>query len=124
MESKKGDFTFQLSDEAPISHVSINEFGDRITSKQHLIDSISKPVIQLYGCSNTFGFSLNDEQTQSYFLQNMLLNYEVQNKGVPAYSLGQMYLHLLKNVNEGRKPNIAILNYSNFHDIRTAEHYD
>jgi hypothetical protein len=76
------------------------------------------PVIQLYGCSCTFGFSVPDSLTQGYQLQNRLPNFRVENKGVPGYGLTQMFLLLKETVANGDTPRIAIFNYGDFHDFR------
>lgn len=79
-------------------------------------------VLQLYGCSCTFGYSVEDSSTQASQLQKLLPNYKIENLGVPAYGLAQMFEYLKQNVKEGNKPDVAVINYSTFHDKRTPLH--
>lgn len=52
----------------------------------------------------------------------MLPNYNIENRGVPGYGLTQMYLKLQRTLIEKDTPVIAVFNYGNFQDKRTANH--
>lgn len=97
----------------------VNESGNRFIAGQDSQPIKHAPVIHVYGCSYTFGFSVDDTSTGCYKLQQMLPGVQVVNKGVPAYGLAQMYLSLQHSLSNGDTPQIAVFNYSDFHDLRT-----
>ncbi len=54
----------------------------------------SNSTIHLYGCSDTFGFGLSDDQTLSSQLSEKLGQVRVENHGVPGTG-GSVFYHLL-----------------------------
>ena len=78
--------------------------------------------IHLYGCSFTFGQSVSDTSNMAYYLQELLPNYQIVNKGVSGYNLLQMYISLQADVKRNFKPDIAIFNYVSFHHERHPIH--
>jgi hypothetical protein len=124
---QKGKFTIYSNNLNKNSNftANINSQGNRFNP--YLKNTKSKIKIQIYGCSNTFGYSVNDKSTQAAQLQ-MLLNkkYEsnapiVENKGVPGYGINQMFLSLKQSLVDKDTPSVAVFNYGAFHDLRTAE---
>jgi len=98
-----------------------NGLHNRVTSLNPSSTTFdSSKTIFLYGCSFTFGQSVPDSSNYPFYLQSLLPEYSVQNKAVPAYGLVQMYLSLKQDVEDGRKPDIAVINYAGFQDERTA----
>ena len=117
--SIQNNYQFYNRDRSYSWTVSTDSSGNRITSEYDTSCKDYRPSIQIYGCSFTFGSSVNDSATATYKLQSMLPKYKVENKGVCAYGLTQMYLSLQKSVANGDTPKIAILNYAGFQDMRT-----
>jgi hypothetical protein len=117
-----GQFSFIINNNL-VYQASINHYHERITKlsgKTSLAQTDSTESIFLYGCSYTFGQSVADTCNFPYYLQLLMPEYDVHNKAVPAYGLTQMYLSLQQDVQSGNQPDIAIFNYADFHDERTA----
>ncbi len=94
--------------------------GLRIT---HPLDSYTnggKREIWIFGCSFTQGWTLDDNQTYAWSLQERLRNYEVVNFGVAGYGTVQSLIQCREAVDRGGKPAVAILAYGSFHDIRNT----
>jgi hypothetical protein len=70
------------------------------------------PDINIYGCSFTFGLGLNDTSTQSYFLQKMIPNYNINNFGQPGYGMCDIYYKIKRTLDSNTK--IIIINYAHF----------
>lgn len=82
--------------------------GRRITSQA---DHTGKPVISVYGCSNTFGWGLDDDETYLWKVQADHPDHQVLNYGVSGYSLYQMLLRMEQTI-ERDKPALVILGFS------------
>ena len=82
--------------------------GRRITSENGPTD---KPNIAVYGCSNTFGWGLNDQETYLWQLQADHPDHTVLNYGVSGYSLYQMLLNMERTI-ERDKPAVVVLGFS------------
>lgn len=95
----------------------INRSDVLLKSKQN---NNQQKKISLYGCSYTFGQSVSDTSNYPFYLQSMLPNYSISNRGVPGYSLVQILLSIKQDVENGNKPSIAIINYASFLDERTV----
>ncbi len=119
-----GKFDFYSGDSLFFS-CNVDANGNRVINRN---EDLHKPTegnnqqnkIFIYGCSNTFGQSVSDTSNYPFLLQKMLPSYQICNRGVPGYSLVQMYLSLKQDVERGNKPSIAIMNYSTFLDVRTV----
>ncbi|GAK50578.1 hypothetical protein U14_01811 [Candidatus Moduliflexus flocculans] len=78
-----------------------------------------KKEIWIFGCSFTYGWALNDEETYPWLLQERFENYEIVNFGVMGYGILQSYLQLQEALkSRDSKPQIVIINYASFHDER------
>lgn len=78
-----------------------------------------KPEIWIFGCSFTHGWSLNDEDTYPWLLQQRLQDYKIVNFGVGGYGT----IHSLLQYREAlelKRPRLAILAYAGFHDERNT----
>jgi hypothetical protein len=89
----------------------------------HPVDRVEAPKekdeIWIFGCSFTYGFSLNDEETYSWLLQERFPEYEVVNFGQNGYGT----IHSLIQFQEAlktRTPKVAVLSYGSFHDERNT----
>lgn len=115
--------------------VSFKEFYLNRTQKKHFRDVIlyndnyinnndinkytnKKPII-LFGCSNTYGFGLNLQQTLGYKLAE-LSHRNVYNRAIPGLGI-QHFVQILENCNiekEIPEPEYIIYVYSACHNIR------
>jgi lysophospholipase L1-like esterase len=79
----------------------------------------AKPDIWIFGCSFTHGWSVNDNETYPWLLQERMPEYNVVNYGVSGYGT----IHSLLQFREAlktRTPRVAVLAYANFHDERNT----
>ena len=89
----------------------------------HPIESNLKPKsrdeIWIFGCSFTYGWSLNDEDTFPWLLQDQYPDYEVMNFGVNGYGTVQSLKQFQGALRKG-KPKLVVLIYSDLHDERNT----
>ncbi len=88
----------------------------------HPLSTYGKPKpkgeIWIFGCSLTYGWSLNDQQTFPWLLQERFPEYEVVNFGVNGYSTVQSLIQLREALAAGRMPKAVLLNFASWHDER------
>lgn len=75
--------------------------------------------IWIFGCSFTHGWTVNDDQTYPWLLQQQFPTFEVVNFGVSGYGT----VHSLIQFREALKtqtPKVAVLAYADFHDERNT----
>ena len=89
----------------------------------HPIEKNMKPKhkeeIWIFGCSFTHGWSINDEETYPWLLQERFPKYKFINFGVTGYGT----IHSLLQFQEALKtkvPKVVILAYASFHDERNT----
>ena len=75
----------------------------------------------IFGCSFTYGSSVNNDETLAWKLQSRLPYYDVVNHAVPGYSTVQS----LRQFEEAllarpRRPALVVLVYASFHDQRNT----
>jgi hypothetical protein len=80
----------------------------------------TKPEIWIFGCSFTYGWSLNDNQTYAWLLQEKLPQYEIVNFGVNGYGTIHSYIQFQEALNQGKKPEVLVIAYAGFHDRRNT----
>ena len=78
-----------------------------------------KPELWIFGCSFTHGWSLNDEETFPWLLQERLPEREIVNFGVSGYGTVQSLLQFRAAL-VASTPEIAVLAYADFHDVRNT----
>lgn len=78
-----------------------------------------KPEIWIFGCSLTHGWTLNDEETYPWLLQQRLPDYQIVNFGVLGYGTLQSLLQY-RDALGLKRPRLAILAYAGFHDQRNT----
>jgi hypothetical protein len=86
---------------------------DRVTGES------GKPELWIFGCSFTHGWSVNDDETYPWLLQQRLPEFNVVNFGVSGYGT----IHSLLQFREALKtktPKVALLAYAGFHDERNT----
>jgi hypothetical protein len=92
----------------------------RVTHPRETSDSgRQKDEIWIFGCSFTHGWSLNDEETYPWLLQNEFPEYEIVNFGVGGYGTLQSLIQFQEAL-EQKKPKLVIIAYAAFHDQRNV----
>ncbi|WP_228056543.1 SGNH/GDSL hydrolase family protein [Microcoleus sp. LEGE 07076] len=82
--------------------------------------SSTKPEIWIFGCSFTYGWSLNDSETYAWLLQQKLPAYEIVNFGVNGYGTLHSFIQFKAALKQRKKPKIAVIAYAKFHDRRNT----
>ena len=94
--------------------------GLRITHPLDTYPAKEKKEIWIFGCSLTEGWSVNDEETYPWLLQEKFKDYEVVNFGGGGYSTVQSLIQFREALQSGKKPALVILTYASFHDQRNT----
>lgn len=79
----------------------------------------TREKIWIFGCSYTEGWSLNDDETYPWLIQQRFPQYEVVNFGVGGYGT----VHSLLQFREALRtatPKVVVLAYADFHDERNT----
>jgi hypothetical protein len=101
--------------------VTHRENGLRITRPLAAYeDGVSRSQLWILGCSYTHGWSLNDEETYPWLVQERLPDYEVVNFGVGGYGTLQSLLQFQEALGRGPAPQVAVVAYGSFHDARNT----
>lgn len=79
-----------------------------------------KREIWILGDSVTYGQSVNDEETYPWLLQERFPDYEIVNFGVMGYGTLHSLIQLREALQSGHKPQVAILAYASWHDVRNS----
>jgi hypothetical protein len=78
-----------------------------------------RPEIWLLGYSFTHGWSVNDEETYAWRLQQRFPQYAFVNFGVSGYGTVHSLLQL-RSALTTRRPALVVLAYASFHDVRNT----
>jgi len=81
---------------------------------------ISRPEIWIFGCSFTYGWALNDEETFPWLLQEKLQGYEIVNFGTSGYGTLHALIQFKEAIKKRKRPKLVILAYASFHDERNT----
>ena len=76
--------------------------------------------IWIFGCSYTYGWSLNDEETYPWLMQEQLPQYKVVNFGVNGYGTLHSLIQFRELLKKEMKPTVAVIAYASFHDERNT----
>jgi hypothetical protein len=76
--------------------------------------------IWIFGDSVTYGWSVNDRDTYCWLLQEDLPDYEVVNFGVNGYGTLQSLIQLREALKNGNEPQVVILAYAPWQDVRNT----
>ena len=79
-----------------------------------------KEEIWIMGCSFTYGWALNDEDTYPWLLQERIPEYHIKNYGVCGYGNIHSLIQINEFLKESPKPKIIIVTYATFHDSRNT----
>lgn len=75
--------------------------------------------ITLLGCSFTYGYGVNDDETFAALLQKKHPQWRITNEAVIGYGTVQSYLQIQQIITEG-KTDVVLLNFSSYHFIRNV----
>ena len=115
-----GRFVVTLADGYSF-RVTHGESGLRITRPlSAYADRVSRSQLWIFGCSYTHGWSLNDEETYPWLVQERLPDYEVVNFGVGGYGTLHSFLQFREALGHGPAPKVAVIAYGSFHDARNT----
>lgn len=110
-----------------IFHVTMNDSLHYQTirlqdSTRFVGDASSENILELHGCSFTYGMAVNTDKTFAYLLQERVRNFtKIQNKAVPGYGNIQGLLSLQKSIqNKEKLPDTVIMFYADFHNERNV----
>lgn len=92
----------------------------RLTDTDGATAGDERPEIWLLGCSFTHGWSLNDDESYPWLLQQAMPEFHVLNFGVSGYGTAQSLLQLQRELGAGRRPAAIVLGYAHFHDVRNT----
>ena len=79
-----------------------------------------KKEIWIFGDSVTYGWSVNDEETFPWLLQQKFPDYEVVNFGVQGYGTLHSLIQLREALQNVKKPKLVILSYAAWDDVRNT----
>lgn len=96
--------------------------GDRATRPLAVEASYrGRPRLALYGCSYTYGWSVDDEQTFPWQLQRRLPEVDVRNEAVAGYGTVQALLRLRADLADpDAAPAVAVLVHTSLHEERNT----
>ncbi len=93
----------------------------RVTHPLDTYDATTqKDEIWIFGCSFTHGWTLNDDETYPWLLQQQLPEYEIVNFGVSGYGTLQSFIQFQEVLGQRQKPRLVIVTYASFHDQRNT----
>ncbi len=82
---------------------------------------VDKPKIWIMGGSDTHGWSINDEETYAWQVQeNFKDSYEVLNFGVSGYGTIHSLLQIKEGFQSFKKPKVIVIAYGSVHDHRNT----
>ena len=112
-----GRFTVYMADGFPVqtTHLPTHERATSGTDQPS-----ERAEIWIFGCSYTYGWSVNDGETFPWLTQQALPSFRVRNFGVPGYGDLQGLLRFREELEKGVNPKIVVLVYAAFHDERNA----
>ncbi len=82
--------------------------------------TVAKQEIWLFGDSITYGWSVNDDDTFAWLLQERFPDREIVNFGVNGYGTIHSLLQLRESLASGHKPETAVVAYASWADVRNT----
>jgi hypothetical protein len=79
-----------------------------------------KKEMWVFGDSITYGWSVNDEEAYPWLLREKFPDYEIVNFGVSGYGTLHSLIQLREALASGQRPEIVILAYASWHDVRNT----
>jgi tetratricopeptide (TPR) repeat protein len=111
----EGEFRFKVAENYSWS-ATHNADGQRVTHRAS--DPDARPEIWLFGCSFTYGWSLDDNQTLAARLAPLWPQFRIRSFAVPGFGTTQSYLSLKRELEKGAIPAIVYYGYGSFHETR------
>lgn len=87
---------------------------------QYAGDIPARPSIWILGCSFTHGWSVNDDQTYPWLLQERMPAYDIANFGCSGYGVLQSLMQFREALKSKSAPEVAVLGYGSFLDERST----
>ena len=114
---KPGRFTVYMADGFPVQTTHLPSY-ERATGGGE--QPPGRPEIWIFGCSYTYGWSVNDGETFPWLTQQALPSFRVRNFGVPGYGDLQGLQRFREELTQGVNPKLVVLVYAAFHDERNT----
>jgi len=115
-----GRFNVKLSDDYTFTMTHRQDML-RITQPDDSEDKADgRAALWIFGCSFTHGWSVNDEDTYPWRMQEMLPDHNVVNFGVSGYDQLHALLQFEQAIGSHPPPQVAIVTYAHFHDERNT----
>jgi hypothetical protein len=112
--------TFRTKGKTLLTREIIGADGYRTTALNPS-EYMGKPELWFLGCSYTWGYSVNNDQTFPWLIQQSVSGWRVRNLGRSGYSDLHALLQLETAVRNGeRLPEIAVFVFEDFHPERNA----
>jgi hypothetical protein len=93
----------------------------RVTQRDHATNAAEgRPQIWIFGCSITYGWSVNDDETYPWLLQAQRPDAEIVNFGVNGYGTLHSLIQLRDALDDGPRPALVVLAYAQIHDERNT----
>ncbi|RMG09347.1 MAG: hypothetical protein D6731_19805 [Planctomycetota bacterium] len=95
--------------------------GTRATRpREREADYAGRPRIVVLGCSFTYGWSLADQDTYPWLLQQALPEFDVVNEGVAGYGTIHQLLRAKELLAARERPALIVATYGTLHDERNV----
>jgi len=115
-----GPFTVTLADGYSF-HVTHLANTLRVTHPIETYPSTDKKdEIWIFGCSITYGWAIEDDETYPWLLQQNFPEYEVVNFGCSGYGTLHSLIQLREALATHEPPKVAVLAYASYHDSRNT----
>lgn len=110
---REGQYSITLKQEHQF--VATHQNGRRVLPKSNDSTDLN---IHFLGCSLTYGYGVDDDQSYPALLQHKRKNWSVFNHAVNGYGVAQFYLQLQALLADQEKPDVVVLGYAAFQDER------
>lgn len=115
-----GAYTVTLADGYSF-HVTNLPNTLRVTHPIETYDSTSnQDGIWIFGCSFTYGWAINDDDTYAWLLQKDFPDYDVVNFGCSGYGTLHSLIQFREALATHKPPRVVVLAYASFHDARNT----
>jgi hypothetical protein len=111
-----GDYSITLNKKVTFK----TKHNNGLRSSISIQDNDSLPAVIYLGCSFTYGYGVNNDETFASLSQKDFSFYQFKNYGVPGYGTVQNLIQLQTVINSGQIPKLVVLNFSGHHFERNA----
>lgn len=99
---------------------SVSHTKDSIRTIPFKYNDTANMEVYFMGCSYTYGMGVNDDENFPALIQKEFPDIKVKNLAIPGFGTVQSYLQLKRLLKNDNLPEILIVNYADFHDMRNA----